>query len=627
MDRLAEMDEYDSMFGRRLVDDDFLAAGYTPQEVQAYRGSIVQPSLTAQDRAAMEAQYGTLEAPDPTLRQRGAARVQDGLISAGLDPYVAGSYSRRIVGDTAPTDGGLGIGLADFTPLGMVFGTQEGARTAVQGYQQGDPVQMGLGALEAGLGILEATPLTKAIGRGIAETASRMDPNTLYSVFGPPVGTRQPSGEATGIRAYHGSPHDFDRFSMEAIGTGEGAQAYGPGLYFAENEGVARFYRDALSDAPGIRGIFPEGEVFNDPNISSLRSIPTAQGVVLEKLNDYFQENVARTGLSQRSISDAINSTEQLIRDRMVRRIRENSLERQQEIYKFGVDRTEQAYSAQLDYVQSLRNRIDELEPVPGTGRMYELNINSNPEDFIDYDAPLSAQSEKVQRFANERWQQIMGRSPDPTIEGEYILKLKLNIQTPRWATPILERENARYIGARTSVGRGSGKSWFFAEWIVERCVMRRTDVVCVREVQKSLKQSVKKLIENKIEELGVGHLFDIQTAEIKCPHGGVIIFQGMQNHTADSIKSLEGFDIAWVEEAQSISQFSLDLLRPTIRKPGSQLVFSWNPRFDTDPIEVLLRGENAPPDSVVGRGELHRQPLVPRGAARGDGIRQAPRS
>jgi phage terminase large subunit len=175
---------------------------------------------------------------------------------------------------------------------------------------------------------------------------------------------------------------------------------------------------------------------------------------------------------------------------------------------------------------------------------------------------------------------------------------MKLNIQTPRWAAPILERENARYIGAHG--GRGSGKSWFFAEWIVERCVMRKTDVVCVREVQKSLKQSVKKLIENKIEELGVGHLFEVQQSEIKAPHGGVIIFQGMQNHTADSIKSLEGFDIAWVEEAQSISQFSLDLLRPTIRKPGSQLVFSWNPRFDSDPIEGLLRGENAPPDSVV---------------------------
>ena len=175
---------------------------------------------------------------------------------------------------------------------------------------------------------------------------------------------------------------------------------------------------------------------------------------------------------------------------------------------------------------------------------------------------------------------------------------MKLQIQTPRWAKPILDRENARYIGAWG--GRGSGKSWFFAEWIIERCVMQKTDVVCVREVQKSLKQSVKKLIENKIEELGIGHLFEIQTAEIKCPHGGVIIFAGMQNHTADSIKSLEGFDIAWVEEAQSISQFSLDLLRPTIRKPGSQMLFSWNPRFDTDPIEGLLRGPGAPPDSIV---------------------------
>lgn len=180
------------MFGRRLVDEDFLAAGFTPQEVQQYRGAIVQPSLTPQDRAAMEARYGTLEEPDLTLRQRGAARVQDTLIERGVDPYLAGSFGRRIFGDTNPTDGGFGIGLADFTPLGAVFGVQEGTRTARSGYQQGDPIQMGLGALEAGLGVLEATPLTKAIGRGIAETASRMNPDTLYSVFGPPVGTTSP---------------------------------------------------------------------------------------------------------------------------------------------------------------------------------------------------------------------------------------------------------------------------------------------------------------------------------------------------------------------------------------------------------------------------------------------------
>jgi phage terminase large subunit len=187
---------------------------------------------------------------------------------------------------------------------------------------------------------------------------------------------------------------------------------------------------------------------------------------------------------------------------------------------------------------------------------------------------------------------------------------VNLTINTPRWAKPILDREDARYIGAFG--GRGSGKSWFFAEWIIERCVMQKTNVVCVREVQKSLKQSVKKLIENKIEEFGIGHLFEVQQTEIKCPHGGVIIFAGMQNHTADSIKSLEGFDIAWVEEAQSISQFSLDLLRPTIRKPGSQMLFSWNPRFDTDPIEGLLRGPGAPPDSIVVEVNYTDNPWFP---------------
>ena len=73
---------------------------------------------------------------------------------------------------------------------------------------------------------------------------------------------------------------------------------------------------------------------------------------------------------------------------------------------------------------------------------------------------------------------------------------MKLNINTPRWAVPILKKEHARYIGAFG--GRGSGKSTFFAEWIVERCVMKRTDVVCVREVQMSLQQSVRRLIKNK---------------------------------------------------------------------------------------------------------------------------------
>jgi phage terminase large subunit len=89
-------------------------------------------------------------------------------------------------------------------------------------------------------------------------------------------------------------------------------------------------------------------------------------------------------------------------------------------------------------------------------------------------------------------------------------------------------------------------------------------------------------------------------------------MFQGMQNHTADSIKSLEGFDVAWVEEAQSLSQRSLDLLRPTIRKPGSELWFSWNPAKPTDPVDVLLRGENPPADSVVIEVNWNDNPFLP---------------
>ena len=134
----------------------------------------------------------------------------------------------------------------------------------------------------------------------------------------------------------------------------------------------------------------------------------------------------------------------------------------------------------------------------------------------------------------------------------------------------------------------------------------------CVREVQKSLKNSVKLLVEDKIRALGVAHLFEVLEAEIKTPGGGVIMFQGMQNHTADSIKSLEGFDVAWVEEAQSLSQRSLDLLRPTLRKPGAELWFSWNPGKPTDPVDVLLRGPNPPRNAVVIEVNWNDNPYLP---------------
>ncbi len=171
--------------------------------------------------------------------------------------------------------------------------------------------------------------------------------------------------------------------------------------------------------------------------------------------------------------------------------------------------------------------------------------------------------------------------------------------------------QQTRYKGAHG--GRGSGKSHAFAEMLVIRATTSKGfRAACVREVQKSLKNSVKLLVEDKIKALGVSHLFEVLEAEIKTPGGGTIMFQGMQNHTADSIKSLEGFDVAWVEEAQSLSQRSLDLLRPTIRKPGSQLWFSWNPNKPTDPVDVLLRGDNPPTDSVVIQVNYSDNPHLP---------------
>jgi len=184
----------------------------------------------------------------------------------------------------------------------------------------------------------------------------------------------------------------------------------------------------------------------------------------------------------------------------------------------------------------------------------------------------------------------------------------EIEIETPRWFVPLLD--DARYKGVYG--GRGSGKSHAMAEYVVERCLMAKTDVVCIREVQKSLSMSVKKLIEDKIESFGVGSLFEVQRDKIITPNGGVIVFSGMQNHTAESIKSLEGFDIAWVEEAQSLSQRSLDLLRPTIRKEGSEILFTWNPNQETDPVDRFLRGSEVYPGSIVVQANYKDNPWLP---------------
>lgn len=142
----------------------------------------------------------------------------------------------------------------------------------------------------------------------------------------------------------------------------------------------------------------------------------------------------------------------------------------------------------------------------------------------------------------------------------------------------------------------------------------------CIREVQKTLKHSAKSLIEKKLSAFRLGEKdgFKIYNDSIATPGDGVLIFQGMQDHTADSIKSLEGFHRAWGEESQTLSAYSMGLLRPTIRWESerlglsSELWFSWNPRRKMDPVDVMLRQGETPTNSVVVKANWSDNPWFP---------------
>ncbi len=167
----------------------------------------------------------------------------------------------------------------------------------------------------------------------------------------------------------------------------------------------------------------------------------------------------------------------------------------------------------------------------------------------------------------------------------------------------------ARYKGAWG--GRGSGKSYYFATRAVLRAAVEPIRILCAREIQRSLEESVKKLIEQQIISLGMQDSFRILHTHIEGLCGSKILFHGLQNHTVESIKSMQSIGIAWVEEAQSLSQRSLTMLRPTIREPGSELWFSWNPRSPKDPVDAFLR-QQKPEDAVVVNANYAHNPWFP---------------
>jgi phage terminase large subunit len=131
--------------------------------------------------------------------------------------------------------------------------------------------------------------------------------------------------------------------------------------------------------------------------------------------------------------------------------------------------------------------------------------------------------------------------------------------------------------------GRGSGKSWSYARALLIQAANKPLRVLCAREIQRSIRQSVHQLLTDQIQALGLGQFYEVLDSEIRGVNGSLFVFTGLANNTVESIKSYEGVDRVWCEEAQTISKKSWDILIPTIRKPDSEIWVSFNPNIDTD--------------------------------------------
>lgn len=153
----------------------------------------------------------------------------------------------------------------------------------------------------------------------------------------------------------------------------------------------------------------------------------------------------------------------------------------------------------------------------------------------------------------------------------------------------------ARYKFARG--GRGSGKSWSVAKKLLLLATQKPIRILCTREVQKSIKQSVHQLLKDQIRLMQLDAFFDVLETEIRGLNGSRVYFSGLSDQTADSIKSFEGVDICWIEEGQAITDKSLKILTPTIRAEGSEIWVTYNPKLDSDPIHVLANSER---DDIV---------------------------
>lgn len=180
-------------------------------------------------------------------------------------------------------------------------------------------------------------------------------------------------------------------------------------------------------------------------------------------------------------------------------------------------------------------------------------------------------------------------------------------VELPKWAEQLFRPSRFKAAWG----GRGGGKSRSVASALVLKALQGPERVLCAREVQKSIKDSSKRLLDDEIERMGVGAFFDSTESEIRGANGSLFIFAGLRGN-ASQIKSLEGVTIAWVDEAQTITQASIDTLIPTIRAPNSEIWLTWNPLRADDPVDAMFRGETPPPGSMVIEVQHDDNPWFP---------------
>ena len=175
------------------------------------------------------------------------------------------------------------------------------------------------------------------------------------------------------------------------------------------------------------------------------------------------------------------------------------------------------------------------------------------------------------------------------------------NIYKPLWKNA--KRRNYIYGG------RGSGKSHDVAEYCLFRAYQSKIKVLCTRELQNSIADSVYSLLKNKIVDMHLDFFFTVYKDRIVGNNGSEFIFKGIHNNVSE-IKSMENISIAWLEESQSLSRESIDVIVPTIRAPGSILIFTFNPYKDNDPIYMEMK--NATEDDLVIKANYSDNPWFP---------------